>query len=123
MAALRKEAVKENSCIRRTIWQTILELRHITPKKDISVILDSNGMFEKLWQFSSYLVQRGFKILEVGANENIIESTFPAVKEVSNRIMLRAIDKGKPEIQEMTYQDRPCKAITLYDKIYGIFTT
>ena len=78
-------------------------------------------MFEKLWQFSSYLVQKGFKILEVGANENIIESTFLAVKEVSNKIMLRAIDKGKLEIQEITYQDRLCKAITLYDKVYGLF--
>lgn len=93
------------------------------PEKDISVILDSNGMFEKLWQFSSYLVQKGFKILEVGANESIVESTFLAVKEESNKIMLRAIDKGKPEIQEMTYQERPCKAITLYDKVYGLFTT
>ena len=93
------------------------------PEKDISVILDSNGAFEKLWQFSSYLVQKGFKILEVGANENIIESTFPAIKEVSNKIILRAIDNGKPEIQEITYQDRPCKAITVYDKIYGLFTT
>ena len=92
------------------------------PKKDISVILDSNGMFEKLWMFSSYLVQKGFKILEVGANENIIESTFPAVKEESNKIMLRAIDKGKPEIQEMTYQERPCKAITVCDMVYGLFT-
>ena len=80
-------------------------------------------MFEKLWQFSAYLVQKGFKILEVGANENIIESTFPAVKEESNKIMLRAIDKGKPEIHEMTYQDRSCKAITLYDKVYGLFTS
>ena len=86
------------------------------PEKDISVILDSNGKFEKLWMFSSYLVQRGFKILEVGANENIIEITLPAIKEISNRIMLRAIDRGKPEIQEMTYQDRPCKAIAVYDK-------
>ena len=91
-------------------------------EKDISVILDSNGMFEKLWQFSSYLVQKGFKILEVGANDNIIECTFPVTKEISSRIMLRAIDKGKPEIQEMTYQERPCKAITLYDKVYGLFT-
>lgn len=91
------------------------------PEKDISVILDSNGMFEKLWMFSSYLVQRGFNILEVGANESIIESTFPAISKVSNKILLRGINKGKPEIQEMTYQERPCKAITLYDKIYGLF--
>ena len=91
------------------------------PEKDISVILDSNGMFEKLWMFSSYLVQKGFKILEVGANENIIESTFPFISKVSNKILLRGISKGKPGIQEMTYQERPCKAITLYDKIYGLF--
>lgn len=91
------------------------------PEKDISVILDSNGMFEKLWQFSSYLVQKGFKILEVGANNNIIESTFPTLKEVSNKIMLRGIDRGQPRIETTTYQERPCKAITLYDKVYGLF--
>lgn len=92
------------------------------PDKDISVILDSNGKFEKLWQFSSYLVQRGFKILEVGAKDRIVESTFPEIEEFSDKIFLRAIDKGKPEVQEMTYQGRPCKAITLYDKVYGLFT-
>ena len=91
------------------------------PEKDISVILDSNGMFEKLWMFSSHLVQRGFKILEVGAGENLVEGTFPFISEVSNKILLRGINNGKPEIQEITYQDRPCKAITLYDKVYGLF--
>lgn len=91
------------------------------PEKDISVILDSNGMFEKLWQFSSYLVQKGFKILEVGDKDKFVESTFPAIDEASDKIFLRAIDKGKPEIQTLVHQDRPCKAITVYDKIYGIF--
>ena len=91
------------------------------PEKDISVILDSNGMFEKLWQFSSYLVQRGFKILEVGTGENLVEGTFPTVYEAAKKILLRGINKGKPEIQEMTYQDRPCKAITVYDKTYSAF--
>ena len=66
------------------------------PEKDFSVILDANGKFEKLWQFSAYLVQKGFKILEVSANANVIESTLPAIKKISNKIMLRAIDKGKP---------------------------
>ena len=89
------------------------------PEKDFSVILDSNGKFEKLWQFSSYLVQRGFKILEVGAKDRIVESTFPEIEEFSDKIFLRAIDKGKPEIQTLAHQDRPCKAITVYDKIYG----
>ena len=88
-------------------------------EKDISVILDSNGMFEKLWQFSSYLVQKGFKILEVGTGENLVEGTFPVVSEVSNKILLRGINKGKPEIQKITCQERPCTAIIVYDKIYG----
>ena len=92
------------------------------PEKDISVILDSNGRFEKLWQFSAYLVNKGFKILEVGTNENIIESTFPTLKEVSNKIMLRGIDRGQPRIETTTYQERSCKAIMLYDKVYGLFT-
>ena len=91
------------------------------PEKDFSVILDSNGKFEKLWQFSSYLVQKGFKILEVGTGENLVEGTLPKVPEVSKKVLLRGINKGKPEIQEVTYQERPCKAITLYDKVYGLF--
>ena len=58
------------------------------PEKDFSVILDSNGKFEKLWQFSAYLVQKGFKILEVSANVNVIESSFPMTKEETNKILL-----------------------------------
>ena len=58
------------------------------PEKDFSVILDSNGKFEKLWQFSAYLVQKGFKILEVSANANVIESSFPMTKEETNKILL-----------------------------------
>ena len=63
------------------------------PEKDISVILDSNGAFEKLWQFSSYLVQKGFKILEVGTGENLVEGTFSVVSETSKRILLRAMQE------------------------------
>ena len=37
------------------------------PTEDISVIMDSNGMFEKLWQFSSFFVKNGFKIIEISA--------------------------------------------------------
>ena len=36
------------------------------PAKNICAVFDSNGRFEKLWQFSAYLVQKGFKIVEVG---------------------------------------------------------
>ena len=45
------------------------------PEKNICAIFDSNGRFEKLWQFSAYLVQKGFKIVEVGA-DNSSTATF-----------------------------------------------
>ena len=34
------------------------------PEKDMSIIMDSNGIYEKLWQFSAYLVSKGFDILD-----------------------------------------------------------
>lgn len=35
------------------------------PVHNISAIMDSNGKFEKLWQFSAYLVSKCFRIVEV----------------------------------------------------------
>lgn len=35
--------------------------------EDFSLIADLNGMFEKLWQFSSFFVKNGFKIIEISA--------------------------------------------------------
>ena len=89
------------------------------PDKDISVILDSNGRFEKLWQFSAYLVQKGFKIIQVCTSNNFVEASFPALSSESNKILLRGVDKGKPIVEDIIHQNRPCKAITVYDKIYG----
>lgn len=43
------------------------------PAKNICAIFDSNGRFEKLWQFSSYLVRKGFKIVEVGTDDKFLD--------------------------------------------------
>ena len=43
------------------------------PENDFCFIVDSNGMFEKLWQFSSLLIQKGLKVLEVSSLEKIID--------------------------------------------------
>ena len=53
------------------------------PARNICAIFDSNGRFEKLWQFSSYLVQKGFKIVEVGGADKFLDET--------SRRFLRAI--------------------------------
>ena len=64
------------------------------PKKNICAIFDSNGKFEKLWQFSSSLVFKGFTIVEVGAD--FLEGDLPKVP-ASECIILRACGKGEPK--------------------------
>ena len=90
-------------------------------EQDISAILDSNGRFEKLWQFSSFLVSKGFKIIEVTTSDKLVYDPFPLLEKESNKILLRSIAKGLPMIQEIIYQDRPCKAICVGENTYAQF--
>lgn len=66
------------------------------PQKGISAILDSNGKFEKLWQFSAYLIQKGFKIIEVGNEEKFLDGNIDRAPEDKEKIILRACSKGQP---------------------------
>ena len=92
-------------------------------EQNISVILDSDGRFEKLWQFSSYLVNKGFKIIEVATSDKLVYDPFSTIEKESNKILLRSIAKGMPMIQEVIYQDCPCKAICVGKSTYGQFVT
>ena len=69
------------------------------PAKNISAVFDSNGMFEKLWQFSAYLVGKGFKILAVGGEEKFSEGDMPKAEYDNVHIILRACKSGEPEIK------------------------
>ena len=86
--------------------------------EDISVILDSFGKFETLWDFSASLVSHGFKIITLCRAEAFAESTFPLI-EKTDKFAVRAIGKGLPDIDEFVYNNRKCRAITVGDKIYG----
>ena len=65
------------------------------PAKNICAIFDSNGRFEKLWQFSSYLVQKGFKIVEVGADDKFLDGNIPKAP-ASAQLLVRACGRGEP---------------------------
>lgn len=67
------------------------------PAEDVSAIIDSNGYFEKLWQLSAALVQKGFKILEVGNDEQFLEGNLPKTESDRQHLLLRACKPGKPE--------------------------
>ena len=69
------------------------------PNEDVGMIVDSNGKFEKLWQFSSFMVQKGFKIIAVGNGETFDDGNIEKDDTFrANKILLRACATGKPTI-------------------------
>lgn len=82
------------------------------PTKDISVVMDSNGMFEKLWQFSAFMVSKGFKIIEVGGEDKFDFGDMDRAEQDSNKVIHRACGKGEPT--------RFIYSIEINGKTYGI---
>ena len=72
------------------------------PKENISLIIDSNGKFEKLWQFSSFLVSKGFKILEAGNDSSFNDGNISQAPPDSDNLILRACKRGEPIIFNAT---------------------
>ena len=68
------------------------------PTENLSVIMDSNGLFEKLWQFSSFMVSKGFKIIEVGGEDKFNEGDMPKAEQDTVHVILRACKSGEPKI-------------------------
>lgn len=69
------------------------------PEKDISIIMDSFGLFEKKWQFSADIIKKGFKILEVSDDSQFTEGNIPLLVTPSDKYILRAYKTGKPSIE------------------------
>ena len=85
-------------------------------KENISIIIDSNGMFDKLWKFSSFLIQKGFKIIEVGNDESFIDGNISRAKHHEDVIVLRAAQYGEPSYIDMELNGDKYKAIGLIRK-------
>ncbi len=72
------------------------------PQEDYSFIADSHGKFEKLWQFSAYLVSKGLKILEVSNSDNFQDGNIPRGAETTDWLYIMACTHGKPTISNGT---------------------
>ena len=68
------------------------------PAEDLSVIADSNGKFEKLWEFSAYMVSKGFKVIAVSREENFLEGDMPKIGIDTDKITIQAYAKGEPNV-------------------------
>ena len=77
-------------------------------------------MFEKLWQFSAFLVEKGLDIIEVARLENVIDINIDQVEEDKEHIILRANADGKPEYVNHTINGITYRAIKVADKLYII---
>lgn len=82
------------------------------PTENISVIMDSYGKFEKLWQFSAYMVNKGFKIIAVGGEDKFEFGNMPKVEYNIEKVYLRAYENGQISAEN--------NLITLDNKTYTI---
>ena len=89
-----------------------------SPENDFCFIVDSNGMFEKLWQFSAFLIPKGIKILEVANADKFLDVNIKPIKEDAEHIILRANADGKPKYIEQKIDGITYKALQVADKIY-----
>ena len=87
-------------------------------KENISVIMDSNGKFEKLWQFSVYMREKGFTVIEVDSSDRFLDGNIKPPKTEPDYVILRACQYGKP--QETIYSENGItyKAIQIDKKVY-----
>ena len=68
------------------------------PQKNYSFIADSNGKFEEIWQFSSCLVNKGYKIIAVSNDSKFNPGNMPKAAKDNDHIIIKACEKGMPEI-------------------------
>lgn len=78
-----------------------------------SFIADSYGHFEKLWQFSAYLIEKGFKIIAVNAEGKFDFGNIPKADPDVDHIIIRACAKGKAEVagNDITVGNKSYKTI------------
>ena len=85
------------------------------PKLDYCAIIDAYGKFEKLWQFSAYLISKGYKVLEVGGKDKFLDGNIEPLPKPDEKILyIRATNKGKPITT--TFNGKP--AVQVKDRIY-----
>ena len=75
-------------------------------------------MFDKLWEFSSYLLQKGFKILEVSGDDKFIEVNIERAEVSTDKFFLRAYTKGKPSTIAYELDGKQYAVIKVDDKLY-----
>lgn len=88
------------------------------PEDNYCFIMDTNGLFEKMWQLSSYCIQKGLKVIEISNDEKFLDVNITKAEPDKEHFILRASADGEPEKTTYTLNDTTYKAIKVGDKLY-----
>lgn len=88
------------------------------PVEDITVLIDSCGVYAEIWELSSMLVIKGFKIIEVSDSTKFVDVTVPTVEPNKDRLYLRACMVGSPDIFLQTVDNRRVKVVQVENRMY-----
>ena len=75
---------------------TYFRITSYHPEHNIAFIVDSNGKFDSLGDFSAFLLEKGCKIFQIGRAENFQDGNLTKI-ELCNQLVLRACAFGKPD--------------------------
>ncbi|MBQ7976090.1 MAG: hypothetical protein IJ300_10445 [Clostridia bacterium] len=85
---------------------------------DISVIMDCDGKFNYLQQFSLYMQNKGFMVLEQDKEDTMLNGNIKPPKSYPNNVILRACHYGRPIDTTFTQNGVTYKAVQVNRKIY-----
>ena len=88
------------------------------PTEDITVLIDSYGVYEKLWQLSSMLVMKGFKIIEASDGTKFVDVNIPSVEPNKDKLYLRACMQGKPDKFIQTIDGKRLGVVQVENRMY-----
>ena len=88
------------------------------PASNCCFIADSYGKFEKLWQFSSYMLPLGVKVIEVNRFEDSKDINVGVIEENKEAFIIRAVAKGKPKIIEKVMNGKTHHIVDVNGKCY-----
>ena len=87
-------------------------------EQNVSVILDSYGMYETLEDFRLYIFSKGFEIIAASTDENFIDVNIDKTEQDEKHILSRAHHNGKPAKIACEQDGITYNAIQVGEKIY-----
>lgn len=64
--------------------------------ENLSVIIDSNGYFGEIWELSAFMIQKGFRVLEVSDSSQFLDGNIDRADKDTENLIVRACCQGKP---------------------------